>query len=52
MKPGLKKPPFGISTEHWKLIKWSLMICAIFWTLIFQLGEDLQVLPEFVYVNF
>ncbi len=29
-----------------------MMVCAIIWTLIFQLGEDIQSLPEFIYVNF
>ena len=52
MKPGSKKPPLGIAPDHWKLLKWSLMVCAILWTLIFQLGDDTQALPEFIYVNF
>jgi hypothetical protein len=46
------KTHLGLSPEHWKLLKWSLMICTIFWTLIFQLGTDTQTLPEFIYVNF
>jgi hypothetical protein len=49
---GWKQPPFGISADRWKLLKWSLMLVAILWTLIFQLGEDSQSLPEFIYVNF
>jgi hypothetical protein len=41
-----------MSPEDWTLLKWSMMLCALFWTLVFQLGEVTQALPGFVYVNF
>ena len=52
MSRKVKKPPFGLSEGQWMLLKWAMMFSAIVWTLIFQLGEDLQSLPEFIYVNF
>lgn len=36
---------------HGKLLKWSAMLAALAWTLIFQLGGA-SAIPEFVYVNF
>ena len=34
------------------LVKWSAMVWAIVWTLIFRLGSEGSAIPEFVYVNF
>ena len=36
----------------WKLLRWSIMIAMVFWTLVYRLGLDKAQLPEFVYVNF
>jgi len=52
MRPLRGIPGFEIQASHWKLLKWSLMIWATIWTLIFQLGQESQGLPDFVYVNF
>jgi hypothetical protein len=52
MKLVAKLLEWGWTPGDLQLLKWSLMICAIVWTLVFQLGEDRQALPEFVYVNF
>lgn len=52
MKPLEKLLAWGWTTGDRKLLKWSLMIVVIIWTLVYQLGEDRQALPEFVYVNF
>jgi hypothetical protein len=34
------------------LIKWSGMLIALFWVLIYKLSQQNLRLPEFVYVNF
>ncbi len=34
------------------LFKWSLMVAAIFWVLVYKLSQTQAQLPEFVYVNF
>jgi hypothetical protein len=34
------------------LIKWSAMIGAIGWMLVYRLSEQAARIPEFVYVNF
>ena len=33
-------------------VKWSAMIVALLWTLVYRLSEESSRLPEFVYVNF
>ncbi len=35
-----------------KLFWWSVMVAAIFWTLVYQLASAGAKLPDFVYVNF
>lgn len=42
----------GIDPGLIKLIKWSVMVSALLWTLVFQLGGEGSTLPDFVYVNF
>jgi hypothetical protein len=32
--------------------RWSLMLAAIFWTLVYKLSETGVKVPDFVYVNF
>lgn len=34
------------------LVKWTAMIGAIGWVLIYRLSEEAARIPEFVYVNF
>jgi hypothetical protein len=34
------------------LVKWSLMLTAIVWTMVFRLSEEASKVPEFVYANF
>jgi len=41
-----------LTWKYWKLLKWSLMLAAIFWMFVFQLSEKGLEVPEFVYVNF
>ena len=35
-----------------RLLWWSVMAAATFWTLVYRYGFDDANLPEFVYVNF
>ena len=34
------------------MIKWSLMIVALFWTLLYRASQEGDRVPEFMYVNF
>ncbi len=45
--------PSGIDrSTRLKLLRWSLMAAAVFWTLLFRMGMQAAEVPEFVYVNF
>lgn len=33
-------------------LKWTLMLAAIFWTVVYKLSESGVKVPDFVYVNF
>ena len=39
-------------SRYWRLFKWSLMLAAIFWMIVFRLAEQGGKIPEFIYVNF
>jgi hypothetical protein len=39
-------------TPTWVILKWALMSATVFWTLIYRLGAEASIFPEFVYVNF
>ena len=44
-------PPWlGSKMAH--AVKWSAMLVALFWMLVFRLSQSVERLPEFVYVNF
>jgi len=34
------------------IVKWALMLTAVFWVLVYRAAEEDQGVPEFVYVNF
>jgi hypothetical protein len=36
----------------WRLLKWSLMVAVVGWTLVYRLGLETSSLTEFRYVNF
>ena len=40
------------TADKWRLLSWSLMAAAVFWTLVYRLGSEGAKLPEFAYVNF
>ena len=41
-----------INHRHGPLLKWSVMLMSLFWTIVYQLGSTVSDLPDFVYVNF
>lgn len=48
----LTRIPTAFDTTLWKTLRWSLMVAAIFWMIVYRLGSETSNLPEFVYVNF
>jgi len=49
---GLIRNLTALDPTWWKVLRWSLMVAAIFWMLVYRLGSDTNNLPDFVYVNF
>lgn len=41
-----------LRTSPAQVFKWSLMLTAVFWTLVFKLSELGIKVPDFVYANF
>ncbi len=35
-----------------RVLVWSLMACAIFWTLVYRKAQPTSSVPEFIYGNF
>ncbi len=43
---------FNWGGSYWRFCKWSFMLAAICWMVIYILSEAAEKLPDFVYVNF
>jgi hypothetical protein len=41
-----------VRPTYWTALKVSLMLSALFWTVIYRLSESVARVPDFVYVNF
>ncbi len=35
-----------------RIVKWALMLVALFWVVVYRAAQDGGGVPEFVYVNF